>query len=434
MNRRRACAASLIALALVATACGDDATDSTDDAATTDVTEPAESTTDASDDGAASDADAEDPGDTSGADDGGDGDGDDDDGTETTTATDDAAMSTEVTAGEPFPAGRCDANQAAGTISYLSGFDFAATASIIDIVIADHNGYYDELCLDVEITPSFSTANYPLVAANDAQFSSSGSFSELATFSEVNEADLVALAVEGRVAIDSLMVKPDQADSLEALAGQTIGVKGKLPPSIAAMMATIGLAEGDDFDTVLLDGFDPLAHWEVDGVSAVPGWKSNEPGTLERSGVAFDLYDPADFGIPGSFGLVYTNREFLDEHPTAAEDFMRATMRGLADAIADPEGSAAIAVDLINGNGNPNFLSPEGETFRWVTDAQLITDTTPAGSFPGVPDPAALAAEIEAYEAVGVYAETGTPQTDGRFDESLLLGLYADDGTVIWPG
>ena len=343
-------------------------------------------------------------------------------------------MSTEVTAGEPFPAGRCDANQAAGTISYLSGFDFAATASIIDIVIADHNGYYDELCLDVEITPSFSTANYPLVAANDAQFSSSGSFSELATFSEVNEADLVALAVEGRVAIDSLMVKPDQADSLEALAGQTIGVKGKLPPSIAAMMATIGLAEGDDFDTVLLDGFDPLAHWEVDGVSAVPGWKSNEPGTLERSGVAFDLYDPADFGIPGSFGLVYTNREFLDEHPTAAEDFMRATMRGLADAIADPEGSAAIAVDLINGNGNPNFLSPEGETFRWVTDAQLITDTTPAGSFPGVPDPAALAAEIEAYEAVGVYAETGTPQTDGRFDESLLLGLYADDGTVIWPG
>ena len=44
---------------------------------------------------------------------------------------------------------------------------------------------------------------------------------------------------------------------------------------------------------------------------------------------------------------------------------MRATMRGLADAIADPAAAAAIAVELINGNGNPNFLSPEGETFRW---------------------------------------------------------------------
>ena len=72
--------------------------------------------------------------------------------------------------------------------------------------------------------------------------------------------------------------------------------------------------------------------------------------------------------------MIYTNRTFLDEHPTAAEDFMRATMPGLADAIADPEAAAAIAVDLINANGNPNFLSPEGETFRWAIESQLVVD------------------------------------------------------------
>ena len=342
-------------------------------------------------------------------------------------------MPTVVTAGEPFPDARCEANRAAGTISYLTGFDFAATASIVDVLVADHHGYFDELCLDVEITPSFSTANYPLVAANDAQFSSSGSFSELATFAAVNEADLVALAVEGRVAIDGLMTKPE-ITGLEGLAGATIGVKGKLPPSIAAMLAQAGLIEGTDFETLLLEGFDPLAHWQIEGVAAIPGWKSNEPGALERAGVAFNLFDPADVGIPGSFGLVYTNRTFLTEHPTAAEDFMRATMRGLADAIADPAAAAAIAVERINGNGNPNFLSPEGETFRWATDARLISQTTPAGSFPGVPDPAALAAEIAAYEAVGVYATTGTPEVEGRFDPDLLAGLYAADGSIIWPG
>lgn len=338
----------------------------------------------------------------------------------------------DVVADEPFPRARCEANEAAGTISYLSGFDFAATASIIDVLVAAERGYYDELCLDVEITPSFSTANYPLVAANEAQFSSSGSFSELATFAAVNDADLVALAVEGRVAIDALMVKPEFG-SLEALAGTTIGVKGKLPPSIAAMLAGLGLVEGDDFDTLLLEGFDPLAHWEVEGISAVPGWKSNEPGTLERNGVEFDLYDPADFGIPGSFGLVYTNRTFLDEHPTAAEDFMRATMRGLADAIADPAAAADTAIELINGNGNPNFLSPVGEAFRWATDAQLIVDTTPADSHPGVPDPDALAAEVAAYDAVGVYGDAGAPPVEGRFDPDLVAALYGDDGQIIWP-
>ncbi|NNE11798.1 MAG: ABC transporter substrate-binding protein [Ilumatobacter sp.] len=358
--------------------------------------------------------------------------------TEDGTAGDDSTGETpessiEVVAGEPFPEARCEANRAAGTISYLSGFDFAATASIIDVLVADERGLYGDLCLDVDIAPSFSTANYPLVSANDAQFSSSGSFSELASFAAVNEADLVALAVEGRVAIDSLMVKPGFG-GLEELNGTTIGVKGKLPPSIAAMLAEIGLIEGEDFDTLLLEGFDPIAHWEVEGISAVPGWKSNEPGTLERNGVDFDLYDPAELGIPGSFGLVYTNRTFLDEHPTAAEDFMRATMRGLAEAIADPAAAAELAVERINGNGNPNFLSPEGETFRWATDAQLIVDTTPAGSFPGVPDSEALAAEIAAYDAVGVYGDAGAPAVDGRFDPDLLAGLYADDGTVIWPG
>jgi len=420
MKRQRAIAATLTALALLVTACGDDgdAGDPVIDDVEESVDEPPVPAEDAS-----GEPTAEVTEEASG---------------ETTVdeASDESSgdvASLQVVAGESFPAARCEANQAAGTISYLSGFDFAATASIIDVVVADSNGYFEELCLDVDIAPSFSTANYPLVAAGDAQFSSSGSFSELATFSAVNEADLVALAVEGRVAIDSLMVKPG-FDSLDALAGTTIGVKGKLPPSIAAMLAELDLREGDDFDTLLLEGFDPIAHFEVEGISAVPGWKSNEPGTLERAGVPFTLYDPADFDIPGSFGLIYSNQAFIDEHPTAAEDFMRAAMRGLADAIADPAAAANVAVDLINGNGNPNFLSPEGEAFRWETDAQLILDTTPADSFPGVPDPEGLAAEIAAYDAVGVYGDEGPPPVEGRFDADLVAGVYAADGTVIWPG
>jgi NitT/TauT family transport system substrate-binding protein len=113
---------------------------------------------------------------------------------------------------------------------------------------------------------------------------------------------------------------------------------------------------------------------------------------------------------------------------------MRATMRGLDDAIADPAGAADIAVESINGNGNPNFLSPEGERFRWETDEALVTETTPAGSYPGVPDADGLAAEIAAYDSVGVYAETGAPVVEGRFDVDLLAGIYAEDGSVIWPG
>ena len=340
----------------------------------------------------------------------------------------------EVVAGEPFPADRCAANQAAGTIDYFTGFDYAATASILEVIVAEQAGYYDELCLDVEITPSFSVANYALVAGNEAQFSSAGSFSELATQARANEADLIALSVDGHIAVDVLMVKPDRAASLTDLAGQTIGIKGALAPSIAVMLQQeAGLVEGQDFDTALLDGFDPFAHWAIDDIAALPGWRSNEPGALRRGGEEFDLYDPAEFGVPGSFGLIYTNGDFLADHPTAVEDFMRATMRGLADAIADPGAAAADAFELAAANGNPAFLSVEGETFRWTTDADAIVSSTPEGSAVGVPVAEELATQIAAYDAVGYYGEDGPPSIDGRFHPDLVAGLYDDSGTVIWP-
>jgi hypothetical protein len=158
-----------------------------------------------------------------------------------------------VIADEAFPDERCAANEDAGTITFLTGFDYAAASSIVDVIVADAAGYYGDLCLDVEIRPGFSSGNYPQVASGTAQFASGGSFSEIVSFSAANDAQFVAATVEGRSAIDTLIVKSGEATELSDLAGSTIGVKGKLPPSIDVMMRGEGLVEGDDFDTVLLD-------------------------------------------------------------------------------------------------------------------------------------------------------------------------------------
>lgn len=348
------------------------------------------------------------------------------------TAPESTVGGSDVVAGEAFPDDRCAANEAAGTITYLTGFDFAATASIVDVIVADANGYYDAMCLDVEITPNFSTRNYPLVAENDAQFASAGSFSEVVAFAAANDTDFVVTAVEGPTAIDSLIVKPGIAAELGDLAGSTIGVKGKLPPSVAAMLATAGLVENQDYETVLLDGFDPTAHIAIESIDGFPGYKSNEPGALERAGIEFDLFDPLQYDIPGSFGVIYGNADFIAEHPTAAEDFMRATMLGLADAIADPEAAANAAVELINSGGNPNFLSPEGEVFRWSTDAALISDLTPAGTGYGVADPEALQNELDTYAEVGLFGDTETPVAADYLSD-ILAAIYDADATVIWP-
>ena len=145
-------------------------------------------------------------------------------GTEPTTTV--IAPDLAMVAGQPIPEARCQANQEAGTIVYLSSFDFAATASIVDVLVAKSKGYYEALCLDVELKPSFSVDNYPQIAANDAQFSSGGSFSEMVDFAGANDAGFVALAVEGRTGIDALITKDGAVPTLADIAGTKIGVKG----------------------------------------------------------------------------------------------------------------------------------------------------------------------------------------------------------------
>lgn len=345
-----------------------------------------------------------------------------------TTGADDEA---DVVAGEPFSPARCEANKAAGTITYLSSFDFAATASIVEVLVAEQRGYFDDLCLDVEVKPSFSVANYPELAANNAQFSSGGSFSEVVDFAAKNEAEFVVVAVEGKTGIDALIVKDGEATDLEGLRGSTIGVKGKITPSVAAMLQQAGLTEGTDYTTVLLDGFDPKVHIEVPNVVGFPGYKSNEPKQLEAAGTPFTLFDPAESGIPGSFGILYTNATFLNEHPTAAQDFVRAAMKGLADAVADPAAAAEIALGFINANGNAMFLSPEGETARWAVESKLVVDTNTATAL-GVPELDLLTDEVTTYAEIGLFDGTA-PDISPYVDTALISGVYADDRTVIWP-
>lgn len=325
---------------------------------------------------------------------------------------------------------RCARNQDAGTITYLSSFDFAAAASIVDVVVAEQSGYFDDLCLDVELRPSFATVNYPLVAGNEAQFSSAGNYTEILNNTGAG-AEFVAFINYGKTPIEALITPDGGATELSELEGATIGVKGDIPPSIVALLADAGLSRGTDYSEVLLDGYDPQAHLAT-GIDALPVYKSNEPGQLDAAGVAYNLFDPTDAGIPGSFGILYTSAGFAADHPTAVADFARASLKGMEDAIADPAAAVAMSLEMIDAAGNQNFLTQEGEQFRWESELAEVLRGTPEGEPVGLIDPALFAAEYAAYVEAGVWPD-GAPDDTMPFDAAIAAALYDAAGKVIWP-
>ena len=323
---------------------------------------------------------------------------------------------------------RCAENRAAGKITYLSSFDFSASAAIVDVIVAEAKGYFDVMCLDVELKAGFSTSNYPLIAANQAQFSSAGNYTEILNYS-VDGASYVALVDYGKTPIEGLVTKDPAITDLAQLEGKTIGIKGDIPPSLVAMLASAGLERGTDYEEVLLDGFDPVAHLEGP-IDAVPVYKSNEPGQLDAAGIDYGLFDPAELDIPGSFGILYTSREFYEEHPSAVADFIRAALKGMEDALADPPAAIAASLEQITAAGNAFFLTEEGETYRWTQESKEVLRGNPDGMV-GAIDGDLLEAEVAAYTEAGVFAEA--PSTEGTYDADLARSLYDADGTVIWP-
>ncbi len=330
---------------------------------------------------------------------------------------------------EGISAERCEANQDAGTITFLTGFDFAAAAGIAEVIVADARGFFEEVCITVDIQPGFAPSNGALVIEGKAQFGMAGSFSELVNNNVAGDGDLVAVLHWGRTAIEAIVL-PEGTDveDFAGLCGSLVGIKGDLPYSLQAAIALSGVDRGC-FEEILLDGYDPVAHLDL-GLDALPVYKSNEPNTLTAQGVSYTILDPLDFDVPSSFGIPFTSQSFIDANPTAAEDVVRALIKGYEAAAADPEATVADAFALIDAAGNPLFLAQEAELFRWGVESGLIADLAPAGAGVGVPDSDLLGAEIEAMVAAGVFAEL--PDWQSMVSVDIAAGLY--DGTdLLWP-
>lgn len=321
-------------------------------------------------------------------------------------------------------ADRCAANEAAGPITFLTSFGYAASVGILDVLAAEEQGYFEQLCLDVTLEPG--SANTQLVSAGTAQFAGIGGASDVLVARD-NGAELEAVAVYGNQgAIELLTMADSGIDEIADFAGATIGYKEVVPPQFQAMLQ----GNGVDLDSIewVSVGYDPsiLPAGQVDALAA---YKSNEPLVLRDAGHDIVEWDPDDLGVPSTFNAQVVNTGFAEEHPTAVEDFLRASLAAYAWITADDDNLDA-ALAWAQARSDAGYDTDVSKA-RWLREVELVTESLPEGWALGWMDEAQWQPEAEVLARFALIGEA--PDLAAAFDTSYLQSALGGASSIVWP-
>jgi putative hydroxymethylpyrimidine transport system substrate-binding protein len=326
-------------------------------------------------------------------------------------------------AGSAVGAARCAQNRAAGPIVFLTSFAYAPTSSIVDVVTAEQLGYYKALCLDVRIQPG--STNEQLLSAGTAQIAGLGDAASLMA-AQAHGAAIVGVATYGDTsAVELITLKDRGVRSLAELKGKTIGYKVALAPQVAAMLAGAGVPIGSV--KLVSVGYNPvsLANGSVD---ALISYKSNEPRVLASQGVAVTEWDPERYGVRSTFNVLAANRAWAAAHPTAVEDFLRATLRAYgwinaADANLDR------ALGFLGDRSMAGFDMAKAKD-RWRVEARMIAASQPPGTPLGLNSPERWRSDAQALVQAGWLSRA--PDAAAAVDNRFVQDIYQGD-KLIWP-
>jgi ABC-type nitrate/sulfonate/bicarbonate transport system substrate-binding protein len=209
---------------------------------------------------------------------------------------------------------------------------------------------------------------------------------------------------------------------LTQLQGKTLGQKGVLPPSIAAMLVK-GHVNLNAIRQVKV-GFDPSA-LPRGQVQALTGYKSNEPLTLRARGTQVREWNPENYGVAGSFGTVIGNPAFIAAHPTAVQDFLRAELQAFTYCESHPAACVSFAAKRSQAGFDQNH-----NLQIWHTETALVRSSLPPSTPLGAIDTTRTLKEAAILVATGQLPRP--PALDQLVDPAPLAAIYRGT-TLIWP-
>jgi putative hydroxymethylpyrimidine transport system substrate-binding protein len=319
---------------------------------------------------------------------------------------------------------RCAQNQAAGQITYLTSYDLGGSVAILNEIAAAELGYFKDLCLNVTLKPE-ATNNAQLVSAGTAQIAGAGSASDVLS-AIANGAKIKGIATYGNVGQYELATMANgPIKSLKDLVGKTVGYKTAMPPQLTSMLINAGVDVSKIKEVSV--GFDPdiLPQGKVDAVQV---YKDHEPDVLRGQGYKITEWDPSKYGVQGTFSVMMANTAFAQAHPTAVEDFMRASFQAM-------QWINASTANLSKAIGWSKSMSQAGysvkeQTDRWIAGNKIVQANLIPGHGIGYQEASKWEPEAKALFANKLIKQPA--DAAAAQDDTFVDAIYAG-AKLIWP-
>ncbi|WNI16015.1 ABC transporter substrate-binding protein [Actinacidiphila sp. ITFR-21] len=331
--------------------------------------------------------------------------------------------------GSAISAGRCAENKAAGRITYLSGYQYQSSVSILEYVAAAKLGYFKDLCLDVSLKPGTgdTALNTKLLASGQATVSAIAEQDIIQA--QANGIDIEGISSYSDAGLDILMTNKDVTE-LTQLDGKVVGHKGYVPAAVEAMLVKAGVR----WDSLKLvkEGYDPsVLPRRQGGLAALTGFVSNEPNQLKAAGKEVTVWKPVDYGIPSSIGAMAVNPAFARAHPHAVEDILRAALHAYAYCSSSAQHTDECVGYAARLSG-PTYDKKLNASI-WTTETQVVKDNPTPGQPLGGIDLGNVAKLVDMLHRFKIVPEGVTAdKAKGWFDTSFVSAVYAGD-RLVWP-
>jgi ABC-type nitrate/sulfonate/bicarbonate transport system substrate-binding protein len=305
-------------------------------------------------------------------------------------------------------------------VTFIAGFKPQADLPFVAVYIAQAKGYFRDQSLEVEIQHATSGEHIQLLATNRVQFST-GSAGDVMKRVASAGVPLVSIAQVGQRDEQSFAVRADSPiRTLKDWEGRLVGYKTTVSADYLALVALGGVDRTKVREVAV--GFDPrvLADGRVD---VYPVFTANEPDTLARLGIPVRLFDPTTYGVPGLGLTLMTNQEMIQTKPEVVTRFLRASLRGLADAIADRDAAIDVVMKYATGEDRAHQ--------RYMLDTEIDAaqnDLTRANGI-GAMDRSRYVALRDFLLQYGGLAKT--VDVDAVFTDRFVKDLYKD-GRLVW--